>query len=249
MASLRSLLSDLAPQPIGNPNTVFYVRNTDTGAGASGCCCLFTVPAGFTSISFEMWGAGGGGAGARCCERAGTMATGGSYALKTISTAAGCQYRICAAGSTGCGGCCGIQPRANPSYVFDITANATIGCAVGGTGGCSQMTRGGFCYGYICCWGLLSGTGLGDIVIDGTGGTSFVTCHCNTDIHMMTAGGFGSESKTAAFCAKDPSGSGPYHKCTVPSWPAGGGSSARSCGGGYCHGQHGSQGLVKVSYQ
>jgi len=211
MASLRSLLSDLAPTPIGNPNTVFYVRNTDTGAGQGGCCCLFTVPDGFTSISFEMWGSGGGGAGARCCERAGTMATGGSYALKTISTVAGCQYRICAGGNTNCGGCCGIQGRANPSYAFDITANSVIGCAVGGTG--------------------------------------FVTCHCNTDIRMLAAGGFGAERETSSWCAKEPSGSGSYHMCSVPSWPSGGGTSGRACGGGFCHGQHGSAGVVKVSYQ
>lgn len=248
MPSLRTLLSDLAPQPIGNPNRIFYVRNTSDGASSGGCCCLWTVPEGVTSVSFEMWGAGGGGAGARCCERAGTMATGGSYALKTVATAEGCQYTICAGSSTDCGSCCGIIGRAPPSYVIDVTAASTIGCAVGGLGGCSQMTRGGFCYGYICCWGLLSGTGLGDKVIDGTGGISFVSCHCNNDIHMIAAGGWGSERKTASFCAKEPSGSGPYHMCSPPSWPTGGGTSARSCQGGYCHGQHGSSGIVKITY-
>ena len=248
MPSLRSLLSDLAPVPIGNPNKSFYVRTTETGAGSGGCCCLWTTPAGVTSVSFEMWGAGGGGPGARCCERAGTMATGGSYALKTVSTVAGCQFRICSAGSTGCNGCCGIIGRASPSYVVDITAGSTIGCAIGGSGGCSQMTRGGFCYGYICCWGLTSGTGLGDIVMDGTGGTSITTCHCNTDIHMIRAGGFGSESKSAAWCAKEPTGAGSYLMCTVPAWPAGGGGSGRACGGGFCHGQHGSAGFIKVSF-
>ena len=110
------------------------------------------------------------------------------------------------------------------------------------------MTRGGFCYGYICCWGLLSGTGLGDIVMDGTGGISFVSCHCNNDIHMIAAGGVGSERKTASFCAKEPSGSGPYHMCSVPSWPAGGGTSARACSDGRCHGQHGSSGFVKITF-
>lgn len=248
MPSLRTLLSDLAPQPIGNPNRVFYVRNTSTGASNGGCCCLWTTPAGATSVTFEMYGAGGGGAGARCCERAGTMATGGSYALKTVATAEGCQYRICAGGSTDCGGCCGIIGRSNPSYVFDITAGSTIGCALGGTGGCSEMTRGGFCYGYICCWGLLSGTGLGDIVMDGTGGISFVSCHCNNDIHMIVAGGIGAERKTASFCAKEPAGSGPYHMCSVPSWPAGGGTSGRACSDGRCHGQHGAAGFVKITY-
>ena len=249
MPSLRTLLSDIAPQSIGNPEKLFYVVNNSTGTQSGGRCCLWTTPAGATSITFEMWGAGGDGQGARCCERAGTMPTGGSYALKTIDTVEGCQYTICAAG-TGCQGCCcGITSRAFPSYVVDVTAASTIACAVGGNGGCSQMLRGGFCYGYICCWGMLSGTGLGDVVIDGTGGTSIINCYCRSDIYMFVPGGVGSDRMTAAFCAKEPSGSGEYHMCSPPSGYGGAGTPGRACGGGYCYGQRGGYGVVKVSYQ
>lgn len=249
MPSLRTLLSDLEPPTIGNPEKSFFVRNNSSSVQNGGCCCLWTVPAGVTSVTFEMWGSGGDGQGARCCERAGTMPTGGSYAVKSIDTVAGCQYRICAGGSGCCGCCCGITSRAFPSYIYDITAANTIGCAVGGCGGCSDMTRGGFCYGYMCCWGKLSGTGLGDLVMDGTGGVSFINCYCRAHIFMITSGGLGSDRMTSAFCAKEPSGSGGYHMCSPASWPAGAGTAGRACGGGTCSGQAGAGGLVKISYQ
>lgn len=249
MPSLRTLLSDQSPPTIGNPNRIFYVhRLNDNGANSGGCCCLWTVPAGTSRVTFEMWGSGGIGQGARCCERAGTMPTGGSYAKISIATAEGCQYRLCAGGSSGCNGCCGISSRAQPSYVFDIQTSGTIGCALGGNGGCSDMTRGGFCYGYICCWGLLSGTGLGDVVMDGTGNISYINCYCRSDISTWVSGGFQADRQTAQYCAKDPSGSGVYYMCSPPSNPAGAGSTGRACGDGRCYGQHGASGMIKVSY-
>lgn len=247
MPSLRTLLSDQSPANIGNPNKIFYVKTFSTGASNGGQCCLWTVPAGITRVTFEMWGAGGTGQGARCCERAGAMPTAGSYARISTDTTEGTQYTICAGGSGDCNGCCGVSPRANPSYAR-VNGGAMVGCAVGGCGGCSEMTRGGFCYGYICCWAKLSGTGLGDVVMDGAGGISVVTCHCNTDIHTINSGGWSSDKKSSSFCAKEPSGSGPYMICNPPSYPSGAGSPARACGGGYCHGQHGAAGVVKISY-
>ena len=247
MPSLRTLLSDQAPPTIGNPDRIFYVRTSD-GASNGGCCCLWTVPAGTTKVTFEMWGAGGIGQGARCCERAATMPTSGSYSRITIDTTEGCQYRICAAGSSGCNGDCGISPRANPSFVYDVTGANIIGCAIGGCGGDSENTRGGFCYGYICCWAKLSGTGLGDITMEGTGGISFINCYCRGDIYTLTGGMYQADRASAAYCAKEPSGSGVYYMCSPPSNPGGAGSTGRACQGGTCYGQYGAGGLVKISY-
>jgi len=252
MASLRALLSDLEPPTIGNANKILYVKNDSTGPGNGGCCYLWTVPAGVTSATFEMYGAGGLGSGARCCERAGTMPTSGGYSRKTIDVVAAQEYRICAASSGNCtnNGCCGIQPRQAPSYVVCPSSGATVACAVGGLSGCSQMTRGGFCYGYICCHSLFSGgDSVGDITMDGTSGISLITCHCNTDIYTIGSNGWvGSEIMSSAFCAKEPSGSGPYHVCTGPAQTGGTGGSARACQGGFCYNQHSGGGLVKISY-
>jgi hypothetical protein len=248
MPSLRTLLSDQAPPTIGNPNKIFYVQNFSDGADSGGCCCLWTVPAGATRVTFEMWGSGGIGQGARCCEAAGTVPTSGSYAKVTVDTVEGCQYRICSGGSSSCNGCCGISSRANPSYVYDVTAASVIGCALGGDGGCSEMKRDAWCYGYICCWGRLSGTGLGDVVMDGTGGIAYHNCYCRNEIMTINGGGFQSERQTASWCAKDGAGSGVYFMCSPPSRPGGAGSPGRACSDGRCYGQHGAAGFVKISY-
>ena len=247
MPSLRTLLSDLDPPSTGNPNRVFYVSNTSLSAQNGGQCCLFTAPANTTKVTFEMWGAGGDGQGAKCCESAGTMPTNGSYAIKTVDTAAGCQYTICAAG-TGCCFNCGIGSRAFPSYVVDVTAASTIGCAVGGCSGCSEMTRGGFVDGQICCWGLLSGTGLGDVVIDGTGNIGVRSNYCYQHTYMFTPGGWGSDRMTAAVCAVDMTRAGEYIMCSPQSGFGGAGTPGRACGGPSCWGQPGGWGIVKVSY-
>ena len=88
-----------------------------------------------------------------------------------------------------------------PSYVVCPSSGATVACAVGGISGCSQMTRGGFCYGYICCHSLFSGgDSVGDITMDGTGGISVITCHCNTDIYTIGSNGWvGSEIMSCSF--------------------------------------------------
>ena len=63
-----------------------------------GCCCLWTVPSGVGKLTIELWGAGGNGHGHCTCNRCQhyQAASGGAYNTKTISTSAGCQYRVCA---------------------------------------------------------------------------------------------------------------------------------------------------------
>ena len=246
MPSLRTLLSDLDPPSLGNPKKVFYVQNTSNASQNGGCCRSWTVPADVTTATFEMWGAGADGQGARCCERPGTMPTNGSYALVTLDVTAGTNFTICAAGS-GCEGCCcGTGPTGFPSFV--LCSGSTVGCSPGGRGGCSTFLRGGMGDGYICCYGLLSSCGLGDIVIAGTGTTSIQNNYCKNQTFHFVSGGWGSDRKTPDWCASDYTRQGTQIMSSCPAYPSGSGSPGRACGGGYCYGQHGAGGLVKISY-
>jgi len=73
-------------------------------ACTSGCCCLWTVPAGVTKIYWEIWGAGGNGHGSCNCNRCQNYigAQGGYYNSVMISTAGGCTYTVCAGGVYPC---------------------------------------------------------------------------------------------------------------------------------------------------
>lgn len=249
MPSLRTLLSDLEPGSYGNSDSKIYVYNSSTSQLNGGCCCLWTVPAGITRATFEMWGAGGDGQGARCCERSGVTPTAGSYSLVTIDVAEGESYRICAAGSGCCCCCCGIGNTAFTTYVLNNGTSSLVGCAPGGKGGCSEMTRGGHCSGYTCCWSQQSTEGSGDITFTGMGGQYFSNNYCNQYQFEMVAGGLNSTKQTGDFCVHGPGLSGSQAMCQeFSSWPAGAGAAARVCGGGYCYGQAGAGGLVILTF-
>ena len=126
----------------------------------SGCCCLWTVPNGVKRVTFEIWGAGGNGHGACSCNRCHHYqgAGGGYYNSKTITTAAGCAYTICAAGvyrclsreCTGCEGC--------SSYVNGY--NLSNFCAIGGARGRANTSWETGCYSeWECCLGPTSNGG------------------------------------------------------------------------------------------
>ena len=98
----------------------------------AGNSCTWIVPAGVTSITVEMWGAGGGGGSspeATCCGKT-PGAGAGSYMKRQFAVAAGDTMLVCA-GAGGCGGqgtegietycCCG--PRGSPSF---ICRNGTV---------------------------------------------------------------------------------------------------------------------------
>ena len=106
MASLSSLKVDLAPQT--NPGVNSIVISNDTrGLTNGGRCCLWTVPDGVTQVTFELWGSGADGPGARCCQAPVYTGSGGMYAMRTVQTVAGCTYTLCAAGSGCCQSSCG----------------------------------------------------------------------------------------------------------------------------------------------
>lgn len=87
----------------------------------AGCCCAFTVPAGVTQITVELWGGGGGGGsgyGAECCGQ-NPGAGAGSWVQRTFTVAPNDILTLCA-GAGGCHGggtdsgqqnfcCCGQQ--------------------------------------------------------------------------------------------------------------------------------------------
>lgn len=252
MPTLRTLLSSLEAPKIGNPLREFFVFNSNYGQQNGGCCCLWTVPNGTTSVTFELWGGGGDGEGARCCEWGGVGANSGSYAILTIDVTAGRQYRLCAAG-TGCDGdaigfCCGISTRGFPSYVFDVTAGTNIACACGGAGGNNDITRGSV-NGYVCCYSRLNECGTGDIAFAGTGTWHMKTQFCNNQHYDIIAGGGGSTGRsTFNFCASTMFRNGQSMSGSCPSFPGGVGGHARQCSGNFCGGQHGAGGLIKVTY-
>lgn len=250
MPSLRTLLSDIAPPSIGNAIQIFYVgANAAQNENTGGCCCLWTVPAGFTSITFEAYGAGGDGGGGCCCHSTAIGSVGGSYAIKTIDTIAGCQYTICAA-PTGCRNyCCGIGTNGRPSYVVDVTASATIVCACGGQGANMQPTWTGSANGYTCCFGRLGTGGQGDLVICGTGGTGFRNNYCHNQQYQLVSGGFHSSGKTSPDRCSIWGCQGCAIMKTNAQYPGGSGADGNACGGGFCYGQWGQAGMVKITYR
>jgi len=174
------------------------------------CCCLWTVPANVTSVTFEVWGGGGAG-GAKCCCRceSASAGTGGGYALKTVAVTPGAQYTICA-GPGGeqryCAvggnsyGCAGGTSYVNGSGLSNL-------CAVGGCGGCwiGCNSSGCYCWGgasfggdvclyggtgqYVAIWEGLCQMGVGGHAPLGGGLTGKHNDHC---CRMGTAGCWGS---------------------------------------------------------
>ena len=248
MPTLRSLNGSISPPTVGNPLKSFYVQYTTTGHQNGGCCCLWTVPAGVTRATFELWGAGGDGSGGFCCESTALGAVGGSYSIKTVDTVAGCQYRICAAGSGCCTYCYDTGNNGYPSYVYDITAAAVIACACGGQGGDSSQTRYNSGEGYTCCWGRLSGCGLGDFTMPGAGGTGIRNQYCHSNQYVIVSGGPFSSGRTSPDRCSIWACNGRNIMKSESPFPGGGGNGPNSCGGGMCYGQYGQGGMVRISY-
>ena len=248
MPTLRTLLNSLEPPKVGNPEKIFFVQNPTTAAQNGGCCCLWTVPSGVTSVTFELWGAGGDGAGGCCCQGWNIGPTGGAYSIRTVDTASGCQYRICAAGSGCCNYCCGLATDGFPSYVYDVTAAINIACAPGGLGSNMQPSWTSSANGYICCWGRLSGCGCGDFSTPGTGGTGIINQWCHSDQYNVVSSGHWNTGRTTPDKCSiwGCSGTNVMKSCTP--FPGGAGNDGQACGGGFCFGQWGAAGMVKITY-
>lgn len=248
MPSLRSLNSTVTPPKIGTPAKTFFIQSSTTGHQNGGCCCLWTVPASTTRVTFEMWGAGGDGSGGFCCESTAIGAVSGSYSVKQIDTLPGCQYRLCAAGSGCCTYCYDVGNTGSPSYVFDVTASTVIACAPGGEGGNNSPTRYGSADGYTCCYGKISACGIGDYTMPGAGGTGFRNQYCHSNQYVVVGGGPYSTGRTSPDRCSIWACNGRNIMKSESPFPGGPGNDAQVCGGGMCYAQYGQGGMIKVTY-
>jgi hypothetical protein len=254
MPSLRTLLSDLDPPSIGSAKQIFYVRNTGYGPNNGGCCFLWTVPAGATTATFEMWGGGGEGSGSRCCEYNGEGSTTGVYAVKTIDVVAGQAWRICAAGSTTDGTqtglCCSCTATGNPSWVACNTDSTVVACAAGGCGGGMESSRGGV-FAYACCWSKIRTGSISDMEFPGVGTAFIRNQYCHSSMYDIYAGGASTGRAGKDLCGV----TNCFGECAIlrypscPAWPGGTGATAIACNDAYRQSQHGAGGQIKVSYQ
>ena len=263
MATLSSLLSSLSPGSTGNAPTFFRVYNTSyESVSNGGCCCLWTVPSGITSVTFEVYAGGGSGGSPCCCAYQAYGGSVGNYSRKTIDTQAGCQYRICAAGSTACAnqvsncGCIGC-----PSYVVAITGGSNVLCAHGGDAGNLQPGFTGPFSSSTCCWGRInkggSSSGLtgadGDFHWAGVSGGSQKNQFCHTHYYYYNSGGPGSShGRSYTLCDTTWQGSG-RQKFNGDGmryqFPSGPGFSGVACGGSHDWATPGAGGMVVISYQ
>lgn len=249
MADLRTLTGTINASPASNFPTEFLVYNTSIDSPANGGrCCLWTVPANTKYIKFEMWGGGGGGAGACCCQQ-GAPGGSGAYTVKAVcgSNLGGCQYTICAGGTTStspnCIGCAGCD-----SYVTGFGLSNF--CARGGAYGDTHCFH-HFCYSCCITWSYCCCAFGGDQMHHGQQSTYnvYTWCAAGFQQHAMLA------SATASGPMFGPGGcinGSPNGSCT--NWfnksyfPGGGGMSAQSIGGNCWCGGHGGGGLVSVTY-
>lgn len=221
-----------------------------------GCCCLWTVPTGVRQATFEMWGAGGNGAGACSCNRCQHTQPpgGGAYTSKHVVVTPGCTYRICAGGvyrcwSRECNGCNGCS-----SYVCGQGINA---CACGGMSGLTNSSWTDQCHStmpYCVRPGCVGTTTNGDFASFTHGGnfqgqSAYMypggVCHCWKHNGHST-GSFGMDAglqeQNSNVC---------WIRCGCWNVPfTAGGQSANSNYCGRCCGQGGTggPGLVKVTF-
>jgi hypothetical protein len=194
MATLRELLYGYGEGDVITPGD-FSVWNTNiTSVSNGGQCCLWTVPAGVSTATFEIWSGGGGGGMACCCQQGGGAGSGG-YAIKTCTVTPGEQFRICAAGSTCCDsgnlaghvGSCSFVCSLSGGAASPWEAKVCGGYCVGGS--CNR------CYYFIncytcctmcyCCLGTSVNT---DFCIPGTMGNAQPTQFCYGEGHQYAAG-------------------------------------------------------------
>jgi len=262
----NSITSDKIELGAGKNSAVLWIYNARAHAchhcanrgscceQANGKCCLWTVPDKVSKVTFEIWSGGGGGAGHTCynCCSFSIGGAGGNYATKTISTAPGCQYTICAGGSWPCAKShtCGAGMGCR-SYVTGY--NLSNFCVVGGCGGwmCNGDAWGPRHHTSGCANCNICSSFGADFGISGSMGMKIghLGCHCS--------GADGTWSGTAPFIGNVQAINATEAWCSCGcyvNWPSGGGMSgvssycnnwAKACAGG--SGQGGS-GIVKVTF-
>lgn len=249
MANLRTLLYTVTRSLAGTYPREFTVFNTSIYSPLNGGqCCLWTVPSGTTWVKFEMWGGGGGGGGSCCCMQGYGGGSGAySYVDLCSSALAGCQYTICAGGTTGCAqsgtGCAG-----NTSYVTGYGLSNF--CATGGAPGCSMCFCGqSYMDNCVCSMPYCCCAYGGDINIHGVKGSyySYTSCYNSFQQEAMVA------ARTVSGPQYGPGGclNGSTYGCSwfpCAVFPGGGGMTAQAYGGNCWCGGWGAGGAVSVTY-
>ena len=224
MATLRGLLSDVEPAKSG-VNRQFWVYRDNNDIGNGGRCCLWTVPANTVNATFELWGGGGGGHGGCCCQFPNRPAAGGSYAIRTIQTTTGCQYTICAGGSTIC--CCFgcIGGDGYPSFVTGSSIPTT--CAPGGCAGKACC----FTDAYTCHPSFVWQCGTGDWGLPQVSGSAKRSQYCHNQMWAFMGGTplYGHARRGRDWCAGNFTNTGSCFQC-LAEFPGGGGGGGSACG-------------------
>ena len=221
---------------------------------ACGVSCSWTVPAGTSRATFEVWSGGGsGGGGCQCCCCKHSLGgAGGTYAIKSIPVSPGDTYTICAGGTYRC------------SAVRQCVGG--MGCASYVTGpGLSNFCAQGGCSGWVCegdAWGPRTGRACANCGCCGCGfhGADFGIMGT---VGMRTGGGGYNCRRKSAQGGNPPvigqwgnvSASEAWCSCACYiKWPAGGGMSAVGTYGCYTYanccnaGGQGGSGIVKVTF-
>ena len=106
----------------------FKVCNTDGSYWRCDALCTWTVPAGVTSVQFQLWGPGGG-TSSQCCCGGAPFGPSGAYMLAKLNVTAGDVYTLCA----GCAYCC-FASQTTPGIAMTptyITGPGLSICAMG----------------------------------------------------------------------------------------------------------------------
>ena len=250
MASLRDFLYGYGEVKKVPKELVVFNANVTTESNG-GACCLFTVPAGVTRITGQMWGGGGGGAASCFCTNGYPGAAGG-FVEFTKDVAPGDTITICAAGSTTkAATMCGTATDGFDSYI----CSAGVWCAFAGGGcygcACAYMSCiNGACCGLCNCAGMTScssavgftETGNKFRAIAGANGQRMVDRCGMWDMRQIIPSGHGVPARISA----------PHrqHRCGLMGlFPGGGGGTAHTCCNCCFCGGSGAGGAIYIIYE
>ena len=240
-----------------------------------GCCYLWTVPTGVTSIQFEIVSGGGSGGPARCCGGGpGMGGGGGGYATKmqyancAHFTAGSTQYTICAGATSRCSenGCCNSRTGCGyygcPSFVLGTGLGtfcmqggsyANQKCTVNSCYACAKMSQRNNCYNACsAAWPDAqnkpdTANPENEFYICGVSGGEIRQYNCHSDNMSIAAGAVGPYSPGHNYGVDRCSYGNARGCCSSQSLFPGGGGHSGSTQGGNCWGDHGGGGLVVVT--
>jgi hypothetical protein len=226
--------------------TVFPADRGDSPQNGGRCCC-YVIDGSTSRVHIEMWGGGGDGNGACCCQWPYSMPSAGQYVTKNFTVAPGDFLTICAGGSGCCSpNCCGTQGLAS----FVNKNGTTQAYAFGGHGGCALCFYKSFSCTGICVPAVRrDNAGTGDYVGCQYAGMSVSHNFCHTGNFEAISGSpkysqnnrLGNsqcaEQITIAGCQKNNN-----------AFPAGSGNGGSACGGGCCWGGWGAGGMVVLTF-